>query len=122
MMGKDSLAALFVALVLIAGCAIPARREGLTYRPVDKDTEVAIEARPSGFSLFLVYSQYQWFPDLSAVRDACTKALPALAHEEADRRGRRLKPINHDRLAVTVGRNILTATTHCTGSVSVEYE
>lgn len=91
----------------------------LTY---DKDTEYSMSDRVNGFDLTVNYSRYQFIPESSAVAVACKSALTSLAHELADKKGRKIKPLNEQRIRISMGRNGLTGITSCSAQAVAEWE
>jgi hypothetical protein len=106
----------------VAACATPV---GHTTRPMqtyDRDTEYTVEPRPGGFSLTIYYSRYQFIPEGDAVAIACRSSLTAIAHEIAERQGRRVRQINEQRIRISMGRNGVSGITSCSATAPVEYE
>lgn len=87
----------------------------------DRDTEYEISERSDGFSLAINYSRYQFIPESSAVAQACKSALTSLAHELADRKGKKIKPIEEQRIRLSFGRNGFTGITSCSASAIAEW-
>jgi hypothetical protein len=102
----------------LTGCATPsAQFPGAA----DKDTTVRVEDRPGGFNLSISYSRYQFIPESAAVQAACKQALTAIAYDIADQRGRKIEPVNEQRIRLSFGRNGFTGTTSCEASVPVSW-
>lgn len=102
----------------LAGCATPsAQAPGTT----DKDTAVRIDERPDGFNVSISYSRYQFIPESVAVQAACKQALTATAYDVADQRGKKIEPVNEQRIRISMGRNGLTGITSCEASVPVSW-
>lgn len=78
--------------------------------------------RVNGFDLTVNYSRYQFIPESSAVAVACKSALTSLAHELADKKGRKIKPLNEQRIRISMGRNGLTGITSCSAQAVAEWE
>ena len=95
---------LLVALTL-TGCATPIPMTDVEMTPYDKDTEYAVTPLPNGFSIAVNYSRYQFFPESSAVATACKSILTFIAYEQADKQGRKIQPINEQRIRISMGRN-----------------
>jgi hypothetical protein len=106
----------------MAGCATPV---GYTNQPLatyDKDTEYRADDTPTGFNLTIYYSRYQFIPESGAVAVACKQALTALAHDLAQQRGRKIKPVDEQRIRLSFGRNGLSGVTSCSATAPVEWQ
>ena len=90
--------------------------------PYDKDTEYAVTSLPEGFSIAINYSRYQFVPESSAVATACKSALTSIAYEQADKQGRKINPLNEQRIRISMGRNGLSGITSCSASVVAEWQ
>ncbi len=90
--------------------------------PYDKDTFYAVDERPDGFSLTVQYSRYQFIPESGAVATACQAALKALAWDIAEKRGKKIEPVNDQRIRVSMGRNGFSGITSCEASVPVQWK
>ncbi len=82
----------------------------------DKDTEYSVEDTPAGFTVSIYYSRYQMIPESDAVAVACKSALTAIAWDQAERRGRKIEPVNEQRIRLSMGRNGLSGITSCSAS------
>jgi hypothetical protein len=115
--------AMIIALITIQiGCATPMT---FTDRPMtlaDRDTEYAIDDRDDGFVISINYSRYQFIPESSAVATACKSALTSLAFENADRKRRKIEPINDQRIRISLGRNGFTGITSCSAQATVLWQ
>lgn len=105
-----------LAVAALAGCATPAPGGGSA-----KDTEYTATDTPDGYVVSLAYSRYQFIPESAVVQAACRQALMASAHDEAAKRGRKIEPINEQRIRISMGRNGLTGMTSCEASVPVAW-
>src|SRR5262249_8565286 len=92
------------------------------YQQLDKDTEYQVEERPTGFRLSVSRSRYQFIPDFSEMRHACTSTVTSLAADVAAQRGRKIRPVAWDQVRVDTARNILTGIGYCAASEPVKYE
>lgn len=110
-----------IAGALAAGCATPIEQGQGQMTPYDRDTEYSITDRTGGFALAINYSRYQLIPESSAVAATCKSALTALAHELADRRGRKIRPLDEQRIRISLGRNGITGITSCSASGIAEW-
>lgn len=116
-----TLFATILVSVLAAGCATPATytdRPGTVY---DKDTSYVLEDQPDGFVLTVDYARYQFIPESGAVQTSCKSQLTSLAHELADKRGRKIQPVDEQRVKISMGRNGVTGITSCAANVRVFY-
>ena len=109
------------AAALVAGCATPVAytdRPGTAY---DKDTEYIVEDTPGGFVLTVNYSRYQFIPESTAVQTSCRSQLTSIAHELAEKRGRKIQPIDEQRIKISMGRNGFSGITSCSANVAARY-
>ena len=109
------LAAALVVMALV-GCATPAPQGGTA---ADRDAQYKVEDRPDGFLLSITYDRYQFIPESSAVAAACKQQLTATAFDVADKKGRKIEPVNEQRIRLSMGRNGFTGITSCEASVPV---
>jgi hypothetical protein len=114
-------AALFFSSFLI-GCTTPTRMTDAQMSRCDKDTEYAVTSRADGFSISVNYSRYQFIPGSSAVATACKAALTAIAYEQAGKRGRKIQPLNEQRIRISMGRNGVSGITSCAASAIAEWQ
>jgi len=89
---------------------------------IDKNTTFRVDDRDDGFTVTIYYSRYQFIPESDAVALAGKSALLSKAYEIADARGKKIAPINEQRIKMSMGRNGLLGITSWTGTVSVFYE
>ena len=112
---------LVLTCLFAASCATPVQQGSANMTTYDRDTEYELTGRSDGFSLAINYSRYQFIPESSAVAQACKSALTALAHELAERKGKKIKPIDEQRIRLSFGRNGLTGITSCSASAIAEW-
>ncbi|MCK6376427.1 MAG: hypothetical protein L6Q69_20350 [Zoogloea sp.] len=118
---KNIILPLLVALKLV-GCATPTQMTDAPMTPYDRDTEYAITPRPGGYSVAINYSRYQFIPESSAIAIACKSALTAITYEQADKSGRKIHPLNEQRIRISMGRNGLTGITSCSAMAIAEWQ
>jgi hypothetical protein len=118
-MGRTLTAALICAL--LASCATPVSYTNKPLAQYDKDTEYAVEERPDGFALTVYYSRYQLIPESGAIATACKSALTSIAWEIAEKRARKIAPINEQRIRISLGRNGLSGLTSCSATAAVDW-
>lgn len=104
-----------IALV-VAGCTSPGPLGG---RIGDSEPQYKVEDRPGGFTISTTYSRYQFVPESMSVQETCKQGLLASAHDFAESLGRKIEPINEQRLRISMGRNGITGMTSCEASVPV---
>lgn len=109
------------AALFLAACASPVQHSQAPQTTADKDTAYSVEDRPDGFTLSVSYSRYQFIPESSAVASACKQALTATAYDVADKRGRKIEPVNEQRIRMSMGRNGFTGITSCEASAPVTW-
>ena len=112
----------FLLCSLLVGCATPAKMTDESMVKYDKDTDYAIIPSPDGFSIAIHYSRYQFIPESSAVATACKSAVTTVAYEHADKQGRKIHPLNEQRIRISMGRNGLTGVTSCSAMAVAEWE
>jgi hypothetical protein len=107
--------------LLIAGCATPVKHIDGPMQEYDKNTQYTTVDRPDGFSIEVRYARYQLIPESDVVAIACKSAVTSIAYDVADKRGRKLAPINEQRIQLSMGRNGLTGITSCRAMAVAEY-
>ena len=121
-MSPYKLIASIIITSLLTGCATPTRMTDSSMTAYDKDTDYAVSARPDGFSIAINYSRYQFIPESGAVATACKSALTAIAYEQADKQGRKIQPLNEQRIRISMGRNGLSGITSCSALAVAEWQ
>jgi hypothetical protein len=104
---------------ILAGCATPVTGNPGPRTVLDKDTSYSVIERPDGFQLDVSYARYQFIPESSSVAEACRQALTATAFDLADKRGRKIEPVNQQRIRISMGRNGFSGMTTCEASAPV---
>jgi hypothetical protein len=118
---KSQIRRLLVAALLLAGCAtLPTYSEG-PWMDLDKDTRYAVEDRPGGFLVTVEHTRFQFIPEQGVVAATCRAAVTSTAHAVAEKRGRRLRVVNEQRVMISTARNPWAGITSCTAQVPVEY-
>jgi hypothetical protein len=110
-----------LAALLLAGCTTPAQFTKAPLQAYDKHTRYAVESIPSGFILTIEYARYQFIPEASANEQACKQALTSLAWELAEKQGRKIDPINEQRIRLSLGRNGLSGSSLCSATAPVRF-
>ncbi len=113
---------LIIFSIFIGSCAAPINYNNVKLSTYDKDTKYGIEDRPNGFELTIYYSRYQFIPESSALAVACKSALTSTAWEVADKRGKKIKPVNEQRIRMSMGRNGLSGITSCQATAIIEWD
>ncbi len=108
-------------VLLLSGCATPVSHTNIPVSTYDKDTEFGIEERPNGFGITVYYSRYQFFPESDAVATACKSQLTAIAWEYAEKMGKKILPVNAQRIRISMGRNVLIGVTSCQAFAIAEW-
>lgn len=106
----------------IASCATPIQQTDSSMTTYDRDTEYSVIPRDDGFTISINYSRYQFIPESSAVAAACKSALTAIAFEHANKIGRKLQPVNEQRIRLSMGRNGLSGITSCSATAVAEWQ
>ena len=112
---------LIIVIAALSGCATPVNYTGMPLTTYDKDTQYAVEERSDGFDLTVSYSRYQFIPESSAVATACKSMVTSLAWEIAEKKGKKIEPVNEQRTRISMGRNGLTGVTSCQATAIVEW-
>ena len=99
--------------ILLSACATPVSHSSTPLAKYDKDTDYGIADREDGFGITVYYSRYQFVPESDAVATACKGQLTAIAWEHSDNVGRKIEPINEQRIRISMGRNGLSGITSC---------
>ncbi len=113
---------LFFCILILFACGIPVSYTNQPLQTYDKDTEYRIDDIENGFTINIYYSRYQMFPESSVVAASCKSALTSIAYEYAEAKGKKIKPINEQRIKISMGRSEFTGITSCSAMVKVEYE
>ena len=111
-------ATLTVALV---GCATPTVMLQGPAQSGDKDTEYTVTETAEGFILAVAYARYQFIPESAALATACKQVLTATAYEVADKRRKKIEPVNEQRIRLSMGRNGFSGMTSCAASVPISW-
>jgi hypothetical protein len=95
-------------------CTRPAQYANVPLKQFDPNTRYAVEDRDNGFTLVVEFSQRAFVPRSDAeMQEACIAALTSVAGDEADKRSRRLQPIDPSTVRVSSGRNGITGHSTC---------
>lgn len=121
-MSARPIAVTIALAALLTGCATPIKQTDAAMVAYDKDTDFAVTPRADGFALAVNYSRYQFIPESSAVATACKSALTAIAYEYAEKQGRKIQPLNEQRIRLSMGRNGLTGITSCSALAIAEWQ
>ena len=111
----------FVLALSLVGCSTPARQTTIPLTSYDADTEYGIEQRDDGFQIAVHYSKYDFWSGKELVSRGCTSQLTAIAWEHSDDVGRKIEPINEQRIHLSIGRNEITGITSCHASTIVRW-
>jgi hypothetical protein len=120
-MKKIHLTTAVFSLLLLASCASPVSHSNIPLSTYDRDTEYAIAETDLGFTLTVYYSRYQFIPESAALAAACKSALTSIAWEISERRGRKISPVNDQKIRMSMGRNGFSGTTSCQAYVAVDW-
>jgi hypothetical protein len=101
------------AALALGACTHPADVSRPLTEMSDKNAKFVLRNTPTGFTVEVRYSRYQFVPEMSALLVACRSLVTARAYDEAKARGRELEPINEQTVRVSTGRNIVNARTAC---------
>lgn len=113
---------MMIVILTLSGCATATRYTDAPMQSYDKDTEYAVEPKTDGFLLSVLYDRYQFIPESSALAVACKSALTTIAYEYADEIGKKIQPVNEQRIKLSMGRNGMSGITSCSASTLVFWE
>ena len=116
---KNLIAILLACFVM--ACATPVSHTNIPLSTYDKDTQYGVTESDGGFGITVYYSRYQFIPESDAVATACKSQTTAIAWEYAEKRGRKILPVNEQRIRISMGRNGLSGITSCQASAVVEW-
>lgn len=108
-------------LSLLFGCTTPVSHSNTKLTVYDKDTEYGVDETANGFALTIYYSRYQFIPESDAMGVACKSMLTSIAWEISDKRGKKILPINEQRIRMSMGRNALSGSSSCQAYTVVEW-
>lgn len=111
-----------LAFFLVAGCATPVSYTNRPLATYDKDTEYDVQENPDGFGIAVYYSRYQFIPESDAVATACKSQLTSIAWEYAAKLGKKIRPVNEQRIRISMGRNGFSGITSCQAYAPVEWK
>lgn len=100
-------------VLALAACTHPADVSRPLTEVEDKNAHFTVKDTPTGFSVEVRYSRYQFVPEMSALLVSCRSLVTSRANDEAKNRGREIEPINEQTIRVSTGRNIIKARTAC---------
>ena len=101
------------AAAALSACTHPADVSRPLTEVADKNAKFTVKDTPTGFTVEVRYSRYQFVPEMSALLVACRSLVTSRAYDEAKGRGREIEPINEQTIRVSTGRNIVNARTAC---------
>ena len=113
---------IILPLIFLVGCATHVSHTNIPLSTYDKDTEYGTEEHEDGFAITVYYSRYQFIPESEAVATACKSQLTAIAWEHSDKIGKEIKPVNDQRIRISMGRNGLSGITSCQATAIVKWK
>ncbi len=108
-------------LSLLTACATPVSHTNIPLSTYDKDTEYGVEENNNGFALTVYYSRYQFIPESDALATACRSALTSIAWEISDKKGKKIEPLNEQRIRISLGRNGFSGITSCQAFATINW-
>lgn len=111
-----------IIIFSLGGCSSTAVYTDKEMQVYDKNTKYNVEHRENGFSLNIFYSKYQFMPNSGPIQIECKQLLTSLAWDYADEQKKKIKPLNEQRIKMSLGRNALTSHTSCSANAIVEWE
>lgn len=113
--------AILVAMLALAGCSTPVQYTDKPMAQLNKDTTYRVDDRPGGFTVTVSYSSYTFMAEPAAIASTCKQTLTSLAHDLAEKQGRRIKPIDEQRIKISTGYNGITGVTSCSASAPADW-
>lgn len=111
------------ATLALAACTHPADVTRPQPAMANPDTgKFIVNDLPTGFSVEVSYSHYQFVPNMSEMHDACASLIRSRVAEEATRRGRAIEPIGDQAIRVSTGRNLFLGVSSCRGFVQATWK
>lgn len=108
--------------MLLVSCATPVGYSEKALATYDKNTTYRIDERQDGFTITMYYSRFQFIPESDAVLAAAKSNLTSICYDVADAKGRKIEPINEQRIKMSMGRNGISGITSWTGTVKAFYK
>ena len=120
---KPFLSASITLIVLALGaCTRPADVSRPAVDLSDTNAKIEVKDAPSGFTVDVRYSRYQFIPETGALIVACRSLATARATAEAKLRNREIEPVTDESIRVSAGRNIVNGRTACRAFVEVRWK
>lgn len=113
---------LLICCIALSACAHASKFTSESMQSYDSNTEYRIDPADAGFTINIYYAKYQALPESNATLASCKSMLTSIAYEYAERQGRKLKPINEQRMKISYGRNMLSGVSSCSATVQAEYQ
>jgi hypothetical protein len=110
--------ALMLVLLLLSACTPQVPMYPGPMKELGNGMYVAVEDSPQGFLIIVEYNA--GFGSQAATAAACKNALLSQASAYADRRARTLKPIDEQRITMSVGYRGITP--NCLAQLPVEWQ
>lgn len=110
------------AALAVAGCTHAADVSRPLTEVADKNAKFSLDDTPTGFTVEVRYSRYQFVPEAGALITACQSLVLSRAYDEAKQRGREIEPINEQAVRVSTGRNIINARTTCRAFAEAQWK
>lgn len=109
-------------LVLLAGCSEPTQYAAGPMTRLDGNTQYRTDDRPGGFQITVAYSTYTFLAEPAATMQVCKQALTSAAYDIAEKQGRKIKPIDEQRIRISPGYNSITGISSCTATAPVDWQ
>jgi hypothetical protein len=109
-------------MAVSVGCAPALRHPDVSLTAYDRDTGYRVTPQDTGFTLAVYYSRYQVMPEQSAVATVCQSAAQTLAYAEAQKQGKKIRPLTEHQIRLSLDRNEITGLTSCSARVTAEWE
>ncbi len=120
-MSSKRLLIVLIITFMLSSCATAVRQTDITMSSYDKDTMYGVKEKDDGFVIAIEYSRYQFYPESDAVAIACKSQLTSIAWEYAERKGRKIEPLNDQRIRISMGRNGFSGITSCQATGIVKF-
>ena len=111
-----------VAALSVGACARPPSPYTQSWlKPLDNDTQYALNERSGGFELIIRHEHYQYRQEEDAILATCERTFAAAAQVLAERRNHSIGPRSVQDLKMSTDRNLFTGISTCNAIATVNY-
>ena len=109
-------------VLFVVGCSVPATFTDAPMSPYDNHTKYRVDDSDKGFVIVIAYSRYLGHAESEAIATECKSALTNIAYIHADKVGRKIQPVNEQRIQLSLGYSVLTGVGECSARTEVEWQ